>query len=202
MLRFRKASTVLLFVVALIIATLNVAAPAQAPAAAHSTITIHVGKTGALSGFGHNHVIVAPIAHGMVDSKAMKVEITVMTAQMKVADTESEKDVPEIQRTMLGPTVLNAAKFPEIHFKSSRVEQTAPGHFRVTGTLSLHGVNKQLTFAVTESQKRYQGKTKFLQTAFGIQPVKAGGGTVKVKDELELEFDIDPADLKASASRK
>ena len=194
MLRFRKFPTVLLFVVA----ALSVAAPAQVPPASHSTITIHVGKTGALSGFGHNHVIVAPIAHGSVDTKARKVEITVLTAQMKVTDTDSEKDVPEIQKTMLGPTVLNAEKFPEIHFKSSRVEQTAPGHFRVTGTLSLHGVNKPLTFAVTESGKRYQGKTKFLQTAFGIQPVKAGGGAVKVKDELELEFDIDPAELKAS----
>lgn len=194
MLRFRSLSTVLL---ALSVSVLGFPAHAQTQPSAHSSITIHVGKSGAFSGFGHDHTIVAPIAHGTVDTKSMRVEITVMTAQMKVTDTESEKDRPEIQETMLGPTVLNAKKFPEIHFKSTRVEQTAPGHFRVTGTLSLHGVNKQLAFEVTESQKRYRGKTKFLQTAFGIQPVKAGGGAVKVKDELELDFDIDPADLNA-----
>lgn len=194
MLRFRSLSTVLL---ALSVPVLSFPAHAQTQPSAHSSITIHVGKSGAFSGFGHDHTIVAPIAHGTVDTKSMRVEITVMTAQMKVTDTESEKDRPEIQETMLGPTVLNAKKFPEIHFKSTRVEQTAPGHFRVTGTLSLHGVNKQLAFEVTESQKRYRGKTKFLQTAFGIQPVKAGGGAVKVKDELELDFDIDPADLNA-----
>ena len=56
----------------------------SAGAQGHSTITIHVGKSGALSGFGRNHVVVAPIAHGSVDTKRMAVEIVVMTAQMKV----------------------------------------------------------------------------------------------------------------------
>lgn len=178
-------------------------APAQTQPSPHSasasSITIRVGKAGLFSGLGHNHVVVAPVAHGNVGTKDMTVEIVVVTAQMKVTDAEvSEKDRAEIQKTMLGPTVLDAAKFPEVRFQSSRVEQTSPGHFRVMGTLSLHGVNKPLVFEVTESQKRYRGKTKFLQTAFGIQPVKAGGGAVKVKDELELEFDIDPADLNAA----
>ena len=34
------------------------------------------------------------------------------------------------------------------------------------------------------------GKTEVRQTAFGIKPVKAGGGTVKVKDEVEVVFTI------------
>ena len=120
---------------ALIAIALASSAGAQTP---RSTITIHVGKSGVFSGFGHDHVVVAPIAHGSVDAKAMVVEITVITTQMKVTDSDaSEKDRAEVQKTMLGPKVLDADKFPEIHFKSSRVQQTSPRHFRVTGKLSL-----------------------------------------------------------------
>jgi polyisoprenoid-binding protein YceI len=144
-------------------------------------------------------VVVAPITRGTVDAKAMAVEIIVVTTQMKVADSDvSEKERAEVQSTMLGPKVLDAAKFPEIHFKSSRVEQTTAGHYRVMGTLNLHGVNQDLVFEVTGDTSHYQGKTKFKQTAFGIKPVTAGGGTVKVKDELDIEFDVYPADLSGS----
>jgi polyisoprenoid-binding protein YceI len=160
------------------------------------TITIHVGKSGLFSGFGHNHTVVAPIDHGNVDTKDMAVEITVITARMKVTDSDvSEKDRAEVQSTMLGPKVLDAAKFPEIRFKSSQVEQTGPGHFRVMGKLDLHGASKELVFEVTGDANRYKGKTKLKQTDFGIQPVTAAGGAVKVKDELEIEFDVYPADF-------
>ena len=165
----------------------------------HSSFTIHVGKSGLFSAAGHNHLVVAPIAHGSVDPKEMAVEITVVTAQMKVTDSDvSEKDRDEIQSTMLGPKVLDAAKFPEIHFQSSRVEQTSPGHFRVMGTLSLHGMANELVFEVTGDTSHYRGKTNLKQTAFGIKPVTVGGGAVKVKDELEIEFDVYPADLNGS----
>ncbi len=47
--------------------------------AAHSTMTVHVFKTGALSAFGHDHEITAPVAEGSVDAGARKVELRVWT---------------------------------------------------------------------------------------------------------------------------
>jgi polyisoprenoid-binding protein YceI len=185
-----------IFLLVLIVTALSSSTYCQAP---HSSFTIHLGKTGLFSAVGHNHVVVAPIAHGSIDAKAMAVEITVVTAQMKVTDSDvSEKDRAEIESTMLGPKVLDAARFPEIRFNSSRVEQTSPGHIRVMGTLMLHGVSKELVFEVTGDTMHYQGKTKIKQTAFGIKPVTVGGGTVKVKDEVEIDFDVYPADLNGS----
>jgi polyisoprenoid-binding protein YceI len=158
-----------------------------------STIIIHVGKTGLFSGLGHNHTISAPISRAVIDPKSKTVSITVLTKEMKVLDPEvSEKDRQEIQATMLGPKVLDAQKYPEIRFTSTRVEQTPAGEFKVTGNLELHGVTKQLEFPVTGTPEHYSGKTKLKQTDFGIQPVSAGGGTVKVKDEIELEFNVYP----------
>jgi hypothetical protein len=37
---------------------------------------------------------------------------------------------------------------------------------------------------------KYVGTATIKQKDFGIQPVSAGGGTVKVKDELTIDFSI------------
>jgi polyisoprenoid-binding protein YceI len=187
----------------MLLATLEVAAAHGVPeqtATRNSTITIHVGKTGLFSGLGHNHTISAPISRAIINPQSKSVSITVLTKEMKVLDPEaSEKDRQEIQATMMGPKVLDAQKYPEIHFTSTHVEQTSAGEFKVTGNLELHGVTKQLEFPVTGTPEHYSGKTKLKQTDFGIQPVSAGGGTVKVKDEIELEFNVYPEVLHGAA---
>jgi YceI-like domain len=160
-----------------------------------STITIHAHKAGLFSGFAHDHVITAPVASGTLDAKAMTIQITVAAKQMKVADPGvSEKDRAEIQSTMLGPKVLDPDKYPEIRFQSTHVEKIGD-HYRVTGKLELHGASRELSFDVTGGPDRYQGKTKFKQTDFGIEPISLGGGTIKVKDELEIEIDVYSADF-------
>jgi len=170
--------------------------PAPSSAAQASIITIHAQKSGLFSGFAHNHVISAPIAKGTVNGQHMAAEIVVAVKDMKVVDPEvSDKDRAEIQSTMLGPKVLDAARYPEIRFVSSRIEPSGGQRFRVTGTLQLHGTSRELSFDVTGGPDHYQGKTKLKQTDFGIQPVSVAGGTVKVKDELELNFDVYPASL-------
>jgi hypothetical protein len=178
---------------------LSVLASAQSSdnARQRSEITIRVFKSGLFSGFAHNHVVVAPIAKANVNPEGLAAEITVAVKEMKVTDAEvSEKDRVEIQSTMLGPKVLDQEKFPEIHFKSSRIEQTSPQHYRVVGLLELHGVKREITLQVTGEPSHYHGATKLKQSEFGIKPISLGGGSVKVKDELELEFDVYAATTK------
>jgi polyisoprenoid-binding protein YceI len=172
---------------------LSVLASAQSSdnAQQRSAVTIRVFKSGLFSGFAHNHVVIAPISQARVDPAALTAEIAVAVKDMKVTDPEvSEKDRAEIQSTMLGPKVLDQEKFPEIHFKSSRIEQTSPQHYRVEGLLELHGVKHEITLQVTGEPSHYHGATKLKQSEFGIKPISLGGGSVKVKDELELEFDV------------
>ena len=156
-----------------------------------STITIHVFKSGLFSGFAHNHIVVAPINHANIDPAHLSAEITVVTKEMKVTDHDvSDKDRAEIQSTMLGPKVLDQAQYPEIHFKSSRIEQTSSLRYHVAGTLELHGMKREITLEVTGAPEHYHGTTKLKQSDFGIKPISLGGGSIKVKDELELEFDV------------
>jgi YceI-like domain len=191
-LRSRSLLSGLLAAVALVIG-LHASAQNNAP---RSVITIHVRKSGLLSAFAHDHVITAPVASGTLDPKAMTVQIAVATKQMKVADPgDSEKDRTEIQATMLGPKVLDTAKYPEIRFASSHVESLGAQRYRVTGMLEMHGASRELTFEVSGGPDQYQGRARLKQTDFGIEPVAVAGGTVKVKDELEIEFNIYGSEL-------
>ena len=175
----------------LLLTAVCVAQSNNSPASHPSTITVKVSKSGLFSGFAHDHVIVAPIARAAVDAQRLTAEITVITKEMKVMDKEaSDKDRAEIQSTMLGPKVLNQEKYPEIHFQSTRLEQTSPQHYGVTGTLELHGAKQEMTFAVAFAGDHYHGSTRLKQSDFGIKPISLFGGSVKVKDEVELEFDV------------
>lgn len=175
-----------------VLALASAQAPAESAQTEHrSTITIKVFKSGIFSGFAHNHVVVAPIAKAEINPTAMSAEITVLSKEMKVTDPEvSDKDRAEIQSTMLGPKVLDSEKFPEIHFKSSRIEQTSSQHYRVMGMLELHGVKHEAALEVTGGPEHYHGTGKLKQSDFGIKPTSLGGGSIKVKDELDLEFDV------------
>ncbi|HLX44677.1 MAG TPA: YceI family protein, partial [Bryobacteraceae bacterium] len=59
-----------------------------------------------------------------------------------------------------------------------------------TGDLSLHGVTKPVTLIVKQTGESYNGHTTLKQTDFGIKPVSVGGGMVKVKNEVEIDFQI------------
>lgn len=172
------------------------------PSARQSTITIHVHKSGLLSVAGHNHTVIAPVSKATIDAQGMAAEIVVLAKEMKVTDTDvSEDDRARIQAEMLGPKVLNAEKFPQIRFKSLEIKPAGAGHLRVTGMLDLHGVSKQITLEITGGGDHYQGKTKLKQSEFGIEPISVAGGTIKVKDELELDFDIYPESVKNAGRR-
>ena len=158
---------------------------------ARSVVTIHVFKSGLFSGFAHNHEIAAPIAEGTVEVSQQKVSLRVDARRMRVLDPEaSESTRADIQKTMQGPTVLDSERFPEIAFQSARVEQTGNDHWSVHGNLTLHGQTKPVTVDVALKDGRYRGTATLKQRDFGMSPVSIAGGTVKVKDELKIEFDI------------
>lgn len=180
--------------VAALLPALSLAAWAQVRAidTERSTVTVHVFKAGLFSAFGHEHEVRAPIASGTVEVSQAdpKVELAFHARELKVLDPDLKaSDRAEVQATMLGPKVLDAERFPEIRFRSTRVTRDGAG-WRVEGELTLHGQTRRVTLGVTEAGGRYLGSVKLRQRDFGITPVTVAGGTVKVKDELQLEFAI------------
>jgi polyisoprenoid-binding protein YceI len=157
-----------------------------------STMTVKVLKSGLFSAFGHNHEIRAPIISGSVTTSGTPaVELRVDARRMQVLDPDvSTKDRAEIQKTMLSDAVLDSERFPEIRFVSTTIEASAPNRYHVSGELTLHGITRPVVVTVELRAGRYLGSLKLKQTQFGIKPVTVGGGTVKVKDEVEIIFDV------------
>ncbi|HTM51825.1 MAG TPA: YceI family protein [Bryobacteraceae bacterium] len=164
----------------------------QAIDTAKSVMTVRVYKSGVFSAFGgHDHEIAAPVAGGFVDTAARRVELRVQAAALRVRDSKgSEKDHNEIQKTMVGPEVLDAERNPEIVFKSTTVEPAGSNVWKVRGEVTLHGQTRPVTLQVTERDGHFVGNTLLKQRDFGIKPVSVAGGTVRVKDEVRIEFDI------------
>ncbi len=187
------------------------AAPSGAPAQtayeispARGKIELNVYKEGFFKAFGHDHTISANRFSGRVlfapgKPENSSVVLRIDADSLTVLDPGTpEKDRKEVQSTMLGEKVLDAARFPEIHFESSKVSVTsaAPNSWQasVSGPLQIHGVTKEVTIPVMlqllGGELFATGSVNILQSDFGIAPVKAGGGAVKVKDRLRIRFEM------------
>jgi polyisoprenoid-binding protein YceI len=155
-----------------------------------STLTIHVGKTGAFSGLGHDHEVRATIRSGKADTGSHPaVEIHVDARALRVIDKdESEKDRTEVQKTMLGPEVLDSERHPEIVFKSTGAEPAGEGQWTLHGNLTLHGKTQPVAVRVTLKDGRYAGESTVKLTDFGIKPPGKAG--VRAKDEVKIEFEV------------
>jgi polyisoprenoid-binding protein YceI len=155
-----------------------------------STLTIHVGKAGVFSGLGHEHEVSGPIHSGTADTGSRPaVEVHVDARELRVVGKdEPEKDRAEVQKTMLGPEVLDSEHHQEIVFKSTRAEPTGPGRWTLHGTLTLRGQTRPVMVQVTLRDGRYTGAATVKQTEFGIKPPGKAG--VRAKDEVRVEFDV------------
>jgi len=155
-----------------------------------STLTILVGKTGVFSGLGHEHEVRAPIHSGTADTGPHPaVEMHVDARALRViGKDEPEKDRVEVQKTMLGPEVLDSERYQEIVFKSTGADAGAEGRWTLRGNLTLRGQTRPVTVQVTLKDGRYTGDATVKQTDFGIKPPGKSG--VRAKDEVKIEFDV------------
>ena len=105
---------------------------------------------------------------------------------------------------LTGPQWLNAATYPSITFKSTKIETTGPDTGKVTGDLTLHGVTKPVTLDVTynggyaghpmdpHARVGFSAKGTFKRSDFGIAyGVPAPGTTMGVGDEVEVTIEAE-----------
>lgn len=171
--------------------------------AGRSSVSIHVGKSGLLSFAGHEHEVRAPQLQGEVrtvaeDLTQSRVSLTFAAGALKVEEKgEPAGDAAKVQEVMLGPEVLDTARFPAVTFVSTAVKgrSTGPGRFEfeVTGNLSVHGVTRSvvlpLRVEVAEGSLTATGHLEIRQTDYGITPVTVAG-VVKVKNALSIDYTI------------
>lgn len=170
---------------------------------ASSRIDVKVGTAGLFRFAGHDHVVRVEVAKGEIvgdarDLSASSVSLAFSMAAVRVVSTEGPvRDLPKIQEKMASPAVLDASRFPEAHFRSTRVKGRSLGSERfeleITGDLTLHGatrpISARLLVGIEGRRLVARGRATLKQTDFGLQPVSVAG-VVKVKDDLGLDVEI------------
>ena len=192
----------ILFILAWMLIAITVFAadgPCVIPRRGH--FQIHVGTAGLFGAFAHNHLIEAESIMGCatIDSNDIthsSIKLDFPAAGIRVLDpNEKPADRSEVQKNM-ETEVLRISEFPKVTFVSTAIERAAgTERFRVRGNLTVRGMTQPAVIPLTltrleDGMYRAAGEYKFKQTSFGIKPIQLAGGTVKVKDELQIDFEI------------
>ncbi len=169
-----------------------------------SSFWVFAGKSGVFSALAHDHEIGVKSFGGKVTvpqsgAAGGSLQLEVEAKSLVVLDKKpSEEDKKKIFDSMHNE-VLESARYEKISFRSvsvSDLKQTGDKaySFTLSGDLALHGVTKRIavpvTLTITPPQLRAVGKYTLRQTDFGIKPYSAAGGTIKVKNEVVVHFDI------------
>ncbi len=103
-------------------------------------------------------------------------------------DALKEKDIADIEKDMAGK-VLHPDKYPTANFRSKAIQEK-DGGYKINGDLSLHGVTKSIDFDINTNSENLKGMITLLQKDYGIKPFKAMMGTLKIKNEINIGFDL------------
>ena len=125
---------------------------------------------------------------------ASSVTFTIKTASIDTNNGHRDDDLKS-------PNFFDAAKFPEISFKSSKMTSTGKDQYAVTGTLTMHGVSKEVTLPVNfmgyakdpwgNQRAGFETETTLNRKDFGLNwnaALEAGG--FLVGDEVKVTLQI------------
>lgn len=170
--------------------------------ASESSLTIRAFATGMLSAFAHNPTLSASGLEGEILLDSEKIERSslharVDAASLTVTDDISQKDSDEINRRTQ-QEVLESPSYPEIRYDSETCSgsKMGEGHYwlALNGELTLRGITRNQSISVRVAASggmlHANGEFSIRLSDYGIAPVTAAGGTIKLKDELKLSFDI------------
>jgi polyisoprenoid-binding protein YceI len=153
----------------------------------HMMVTNVRGELGVIT--GTVNVDEKDIAKSSVDAT---VDVTTLTTREEKRDAH-----------LKSPDFFDVAKYPNLTFKSSKVEKAGPGKLKVAGELTIRGVTKPVTLDVEMGEKDVKdlaghwkrgasATTKINRKDFGLmwnKPLEGGG--VLVGDEVTINLDIE-----------
>jgi polyisoprenoid-binding protein YceI len=129
------------------------------------------------------------------DVTRSSVEATIETASI---DTR----VPDRDNDLRSPDFFDAAKFPKITFKSTKVEKAGEGKLKVTGNLTIKDVTKPVVLEVTgptaeikdpggNTRRGLSATTKINRREFGLTWSKVVEAGPVVGDEVAIEIEAE-----------
>jgi polyisoprenoid-binding protein YceI len=177
---------------------------------AQSEVAAITRPSGIGSGLSHAHVIEGQGLSGTLtydpeapEQSAVQVSIPVASlvndapaarARHGLKDALSESDRKSIADTIRSDQQLDAARFPTLSFKSTRVRALPDGRLEVQGALTIRGVSKVISIPVQVKAEgaavRGEGKVTIKHSDFGFKPVSLLFGAIANADEVELRIKL------------
>ena len=167
---------------------------------AHSTVEFSVRHMMVTTVKGQFQKVKGTVELDEKDATKSTVEVSIETASI---DTREAKRDTHLK----SPDFFDAAKFPALTFKSTKIEKAAKSKFKVTGDLTMHGVTKPVVLTVegpSAPMKDPFGRTVRGVMATGRLDRKDWGMTwnkaldtvgVLVSDEVKLDINAELAEL-------
>ena len=166
-----------------------------------SRLTVQAFAAGLLSAFAHSPTFAVRDYRGEVrlgaTAQSLELDLTINPDSLDLEDRVKDSDRRDIEGRMRGE-VLETSAFREIEYRGRavRAETIDQGRYRLVigGDLRLHGVARphqvDAKLVVFGDGLRMGGVDLLRMSEYGIRPVTALGGTIKLKDELRLTFDL------------
>ena len=169
---------------------------------AQGRFTVQAFATGLLSFLGHSPTFAVRDFQGEVQfdpaaPEQTSVRVTVRADSLQLEDKVSASDRRQIEDAMRGEA-LETTRFPEVVFDSTGVQAGARSGddwpVRITGRMTLHGVTRPVRIdarlTLYSDGVRLAGEFTLSQAEFGMKPVVALGGTLRLKDPVKASFNV------------
>ena len=161
-------------------------------------LLIRTGVAGPAARMGHRLTIIMGSWRGTVlwrSGKPLSVDLTVVVDSLQVLKGEGgvtplsgpEKSVVRFNALRS----LDAKKHPHIRFVADDIVKKA-ARYRLTGTVDIHGKSRphvvELSVDATGEEWTMSAQTRITQSDFGVKPYSLMMGSLKVADEVMIEF--------------
>jgi len=146
---------------------------------------------------GEFHAVNGTVNIDDTDVTKSSVDVTIDASTVDTREPDRDKDLKS-------PNFFDVDKYPAITFKSSKVEKgSAPGHLKVTGDLTLHGVTKSVVLDVTAPKPAIKdpwglqrtavsGSTKINRQDFGMNYSKTlDNGGLMISNDVDITLDVE-----------
>ena len=167
--------------------------------------------------FTVRHMVIAKVRgvftrwSGTIELDEKDLAASAVTVQIDAASIDTRE--PQRDAHLRSADFFDVEKYPELTFRSTRVEPLGGQELRITGDLTIHGMTRQVVLNGEFLGKNkdpwgnlrasFSAKTSIDRKDFGLrwnQLLEAGGVLVGDKVEIELDVEAVPAQVTAGVA--
>jgi polyisoprenoid-binding protein YceI len=164
--------------------TAGLAAAFSLPAAA-ATTTWQIDPAHSAAQFSVKHLAISTVRGAFTSLKGTvqfdDKDITKSSVEVIIDVNSVDTRQPDRDKDLRSDHFFDADHFPAITFKSTKVEQVAPGKLKVTGDLAIHGVTKQVVLDV-------DGPTAPIKDPWGNQRMGINASTKITRQDFGITY--------------